>query len=109
MRLVKIALVATLAGALAACGQSPKATIEKSCMRFEKESDDKAKSKDMCACVASNLDENLEDNSLKKVAKAFKKAKTGDDLEKTLKEEGISDMQMMSVMGAAKSCTIQNS
>ena len=101
--------MAALAGGLAACGQSPKATIEKSCMRFEKGSDDKAKSKDMCACVAGNLDENLEKNSLKSVAKAFKKAKTGDDLENTLKEEGVSDAQMMSVMGAAKSCQIQYS
>jgi len=109
MRLLKLAVAATLAGGLAACGQSPKSTIETSCMRFEKNSDDKAKSKDMCACIAGNLDENLEKNSLKNVAKAFKKAKTGDDLEKTLKEQGISDAQMMSVMGAAKSCKVQYS
>lgn len=107
MKFVKFAAVAVFAAGLAACGQSPSATIEKNCLRFEKDSGDAAKSKEMCSCMAKNLEENMSKEGLKKIAAAFKKAKDGDDLEKTLKDEGVTDAQMMSVMSAGKSCSVE--
>ncbi len=108
MKSIRFLAVATLAAGLAACGEAPEATIEKNCVRFEKDSSDKEKSKEMCACMAENLKENMSDDGLKKVAAAFKKAKDGDDLERTLEEEGVSDAEMMSFVGAAKSCSLDD-
>lgn len=107
MKSVRFAAIAALAAGLAACGASPEATIEKSCLRFEKDTEDQAKAKEMCSCMAENMKENLSEADLKKVAAAFKNAKDGDDLERSMKEEGITDAQMMSIMGAAKSCSTE--
>lgn len=107
MHSTKIFMAAALTAMLASCGQSPEETIASSCLQFELEDGtDKSKAKEKCSCLSEGLKKSMSEKSLEQIAAAFDNAKNGDDLERTLKEEGVTDGQMMSFAGVGKSCAV---
>ena len=87
---------------LAGCGgPSPKATIDEGCHRFaEAENADEKEADEVCSCMADSFAKNLDKNELKTMAAAFEKAETGEDLEESLQEAGITEKQFRELAGS---------
>ena len=99
-----IALALFAGAALAACGASPESTIEKKCIAFDDTGSDAKDKKAACSCLASELKKTMSEDDFKKIATAFKKAKTGDDLEEEMRAAGLPQSAMLQFAGAAKNC-----